>query len=379
MKKHYLLTPGPTPIPPEVALKEAMPILHHRTSEFAAIYKSIAEDLKYVFQTKNEVYMMSASGTGAMETAVVNLLSAGDEIIVAGCGNFGTRWAKIASAYGVKVVDISVEWGKVIAPESVEKALAANPNAKAVFTTLTETSTGVVNDIAAIGKIVAKTQAILVVDAISGLVGQEFRADAWNVDVTVSGSQKGFMLAPGLAFITLSEKAWKAVDNSTLPKFYFDIKKYKKSYGTNETPFTPPVTLIVSLQESIRLIKERGIENMWEDYKLLAKAARAGMKALGLELFGDVPCEVVTSAKVPEGVEGGKIVKNLREKYGVSIAGGQEALKGKIIRFAHMGYIGKADLLVGFACLEMVLAELGYKVNKGAAVAAAEEVLIAAK
>jgi len=183
------------------------------------------------------------------------------------------------------------------------------------------------------------------------------------------------MLAPGLAFISMSDKAWKLAESSKIPKFYFDIKKYKKSYATNETPFTPPVTLIVALQEALRLIKQKGIENMWNDYKLLAKAARAGMKALGLELFGEVPCEVVTSALVPEAI-GGKIVKTLREKYGVSIAGGQGDLKGKIIRFAHMGYIGKADLLVGFACLEMVLAELGVKVEKGKAVAAAEEALI---
>ena len=215
----------------------------------------------------------------------------------------------------------------------------------------------------------------MVVDTISGLAGQEYRADEWKVDVTVCGSQKGFMLAPGLAFISMSEKAWKLVETSKLPKFYFDIKKYKKSYATNETPFTPPVTLIVALQEALKMIKEKGIETMWNDYKLLAKAARAGMKALGLELFGEVPCEVVTSAKVPEEI-GGKIVKTLREKYGVSIAGGQGELKGKIIRFAHMGYIGKADLLVGFSCLEMVLVELGMKIEKGKAVAAAEEVLI---
>ncbi|AKL97723.1 pyridoxal-phosphate-dependent aminotransferase family protein [Endomicrobium proavitum] len=375
MKKHYLLTPGPTPIPPEVALKEALPILHHRTGEFAAIYKDVAEGLKYVFQTKNEVYTVAGSGTATMEIAVVNLLSAGDEIIVAGCGNFGDRWAKIAQSYGVKVISASAPWGNVVKPAEIEKALKENPNVKAVYTTFTETSTGVVNDIKAIGDIVSKTNAVLVVDTISGLVGQEFRTDEWKVDVAVSGSQKGFMLAPGLAFITLSEKAWKLAETSKLPKFYFDIKKYKKSYATNETPFTPPVTLIVSLQESIRLIKERGIENLWNDYKLLAKAARAGMKALGLELYGEVPCEVVTSAQVPEAI-GGKIVKTLREKYGVSIAGGQGDLKGKIIRFAHMGYIGKADLLVGFACLEMVLTELGLNVEKGKAVAAAETELL---
>ncbi len=375
MKKQYLLTPGPTPIPPQVSLKEALPIIHHRTSEFGEIYKDVAEGLKYVFQTKNEVYMLSASGTGAMEMAIVNLLSPGDEIIVASCGNFGDRFKKMAEVYGVRVIEASVPWGNVVKPEEIEKALNENPGVKAVYTTFTETSTGVVNDIKAIGKIVAKTPAVLVVDTISGLAGQEYRADEWKVDVTVCGSQKGFMLAPGLAFISMSEKAWKLVETSKLPKFYFDIKKYKKSYATNETPFTPPVTLIVALQEALKMIKEKGIENMWNDYKLLAKAARAGMKALGLELFGEVPCEVVTSAKVPEEI-GGKIVKTLREKYGVSIAGGQGELKGKIIRFAHMGYIGKADLLVGFSCLEMVLVELGMKIEKGKAVAAAEEVLI---
>ncbi|GHT55497.1 serine-pyruvate aminotransferase [Endomicrobiia bacterium] len=377
MMKHYLLTPGPTPIPPEVALKEALPILHHRTSEFASVYKDVAEGLRCVFQTKNEVYMLAGSGTGAMEMAVVSLLSPGDEIVVASCGNFGDRWAKIAEGYGIKVISASVEWGKVVKPLEIEKILRANSNVKAVYTTFTETSTGVANDIKTIGEIVAKTNAVLIVDAISGLVGQEFRTDEWKVDVVVSGSQKGFMLAPGLAFITLSDKAWKLTESSRLPKFYFDIRKYKKSYATNETPFTPPVTLIVALQESIKLIKERGLENMWNDNKLLAKAARSGMKALGLELFGEVPCEVVTSASVPVEI-GGKIVKILREKYGVSIAGGQGDLKGKIIRFAHMGYIGKADLLVGLACLEMVLSELGVKIEKGKAVAAAEEELLKA-
>ncbi|GHT71342.1 serine-pyruvate aminotransferase [Endomicrobiia bacterium] len=377
MIKHYLLTPGPTPIPPEVALKEALPILHHRTSEFASVYKDVAEGLRCVFQTKNEVYMLAASGTGAMEMAVVSLLSPGDEIVVASCGNFGDRWAKIAEGYGIKVISASVEWGKVVKPLEIEKALRANPNVKAVYTTFTETSTGVANDIKTIGEIVAKTNAVLIVDAISGLVGQEFKTDEWKVDVVVSGSQKGFMLAPGLAFITLSDKAWKLTESSRLPKFYFHIRKYKKSYATNETPFTPPVTLIVALQESLKLIKERGLENMWNDNKLLAKAARSGIKALGLELFGEAPCEVVTSASVPVEI-GGKIVKILREKYGVSIAGGQGDLKGKIIRFAHMGYIGKADLLVGLACLEMVLSELGVKIEKGKAVAAAEEELLKA-
>ncbi|MDR2709208.1 MAG: alanine--glyoxylate aminotransferase family protein [Elusimicrobiota bacterium] len=375
MKKYYLLTPGPTPIPPEVALKEAMPILHHRTSEFGQIFKDTAEGLKYVFCTQQEVYILAGSGTAAMETAVVNFLSAGDEIIVASCGIFGDRWKNIAKAYGVKVIDVSVPYGEAVKPEEIEKALKENPNVKAVFTTFTETSTGVANDIKAIGKIVAGFKAILVVDAVSGLGGQEFLTDAWEVDVVVSGSQKGFMLAPGLAFITVSKKAWELAEKSTLPKFYFDLKKYKKSYLTDETPFTPPVTLIVSLNQAIKMIQSEGLENMWAQYALLAKATRAAMQGLGLELFAKVPCEVVTSVKVDESI-GSKIVKLLRDNYGVSIAGGQGAMKGKIIRFAHMGYIGKADLLVGISCLEMALTQLGVNVKCGAGIGIAEEVLL---
>jgi aspartate aminotransferase-like enzyme len=373
--KRYLLTPGPTSIPPKVALSEALPIIHHRTSEFWAIYRSVVDGLKYLFQTKNEVYMISASGTGVMEMAVTNFLSREDKVVVASCGRFGDRWAKIATSYGVKVISVSSELGKVVKPIEIEKVLKAIPDIKAVYTTFTETSTGVVNDIEAIGKIVSKTNVILIVDAISGLVGQEFRTDEWKVDVVVSSSQKGFMLPPGLAFITLSDKAWKFTETSKLPKFYFDLKKYKRKSTINETPFTPPVTLIVALMESIMLINGRGLENMWSDYKILARAARAGMKALGFKLFAEIPCEIVTSVSVPFEI-GCKIVEILKTKYGVSIAGGHGDLKGRIIRFAHMGYISKADLLLGFACLEMVLSELDVKVEKGKAVAAAEEELL---
>lgn len=376
MKKHYLLTPGPTPIPPEVALKESLPILHHRTSEFGVIFSEVAEGLKYVFQTKNDVLIMASSGTGAMESSIVNLLNPVDEVLVASCGNFGERWAKILESFGIKPVTIAAEWGKAVDVHEVSKALMAHPQIKAVYTTFTETSTGVSNDIEAIGRLVDSTPAVLVVDAISGLVGQKFLTDDWKVDVAVSGSQKGLMLAPGLAFASVSPKAWKLAEEAKLPRFYWDWRKMKKSIATKETPFTPAITLIVALSESIKMIKSKGIENVWNECSLLAKASRAGMKALGLELFGQPACEVVTSAKVPDAIDGGKIVKMLREEYGVSIAGGQGALKGKIIRFAHMGYIGKADILVGFACLEMVLARLGHKLQKGSGVAAAEEVLI---
>jgi aspartate aminotransferase-like enzyme len=375
MLKQYLLTPGPIPVPPQVALKEALPIVHHRTDEFASIYKDISEGLKYVFQTKNEVYTLACSGTGTMEMAIVNLLSPNDEIVVASCGIFGERWIEIAQSYGIKVVSVSVEWGEVVSPLLIEKTLKENPNIKAVFTTFVETSTGVVNDIKSIGKIVANTNAVFVVDAISGIVGQEFKTDLWKVDVAVSASQKGFMLPPGLAFITFSQKAKEMVKMSKLPKFYFDIKKYKKFYLKNQTPFTPPVTLIVALQEAIKLIKAKKLESFWSDCKLFAKSTRKGMQALELKLFAKVPCEVVTTAVVPKGL-GEKIIKILRKKYGVFIAGGQGKLKGQIIRFAHTGYISKADLLAGFACLEMALSELDTKnIEKGKAVAAVQEEL----
>jgi aspartate aminotransferase-like enzyme len=310
-----------------------------------------------------------------METAIVNLFSPGDEIIVASCGNFGDRWIKIAERYNVKVISVSVEWGKALKPDEIKRSLELNPNVKAVYTTFVETSTGVANDIKTIGEIVSKTDTILVVDAISGLVGQEFRTDDWKIDVVVASSQKGLMIAPGLAFITLSDKAWKYVEVSKIPKFYFDLKKYKKFHMIKGTPFTPPVSLIIALQESIRLIKKRGLENMWNDYKILARSARSGMKSLGLAIFSEIPCEVVTVALVPFKI-GYKIIKILKEKYGISIAGGQGHLKGKIIRFAHMGYIGMADLLVGFACLEMALIELGLKIEKGQAITAVERELM---
>ena len=377
MKKHFLLTPGPTPIPPEVALKEALPILHHRTSEFGEIFVNVIEGMKYVYQTKNDTFILTSSGTGSMEAAVVNLLSAGDKVIVAACGVFGNRWEKICAAYGVSVVKIDAEWGKCVDPSKIEQALKSNPDVKAVYTTFTETSTGVVNDLKTIGEVVSKTGAVLVVDAISGLGGQDLRTDEWKLDVVVSGSQKGLMLAPGLAFVTVSPKAWGLVEKSKLPKFYWDYKKMKKSIDTKETPFTPAVTLIVALAESISMIKKDGLEKVFARSNKLARAARAAMKALNLTLFADekCACDVLTSANVPANVDGGKIVKMLRDEFGISIAGGQETLKGKIIRVAHMGYIDQFDLFAGLVGLEMVLAKLGHKIEPGKAIAAAEEIL----
>lgn len=373
LKKHYLLTPGPTPIPPEAALKSALPILHHRTSEFGEIFLEVLKELKYVFQTEHDVLLLTSSGTGAMEAAVANLLSPGDKAIVVSCGVFGERWAKILKAFGIEPVVVRAEWGKAVNPADVEKALEQTPEAKAVYTTHAETSTGTVNDIKVLGRIVSATDAVLIVDAISGLVGQELRMDEWKVDGVIAGSQKGLMNAPGLAFACFNDKAWELVEKAQLPRFYFDLRNVKKKISDKQTPYTPAVTLIVSLQESLRMIKQETLENIWARHEKLARATRTGMKAIGLELFSESPSNVVTPVKVPSGIDGDKLVKKLRTEYGVSIAGGQETLKGKIFRIAHMGYMNQFDIFVGLCALEISLEELGYEVQLGKAVGAAEK------
>lgn len=373
--KKILLTPGPTPVPEEILLAMAQPILHHRTDEFGEIFMRCREGLKYVYQTNNEVLVMASSGTGAMEAAVVNFLGPKDKVIVASCGNFGERWIKILNAYGIEPVIISPEWGRAIAPEELEKKLKENPDVKAVYTTLTETSTAVVNDIEKIGQIVATTGAILVIDAISGLCGDKLLTDDWKVDVCVSGSQKGLMLPPGLAFVSLSPKAISFLEKATLPKFYFDFQKMLKSVETKETPFTPAVSLFVGLDKSLEMIKAKGIGNVWRDCEKLARATREALLSLGLKLVSERPSNIVTAAYVPEGVDGAKIVKVMRQEYGISIAGGQGKLKGKIIRIAHTGYITASDILSGLMVLEKVLGSQGYKVLPGQAVKKFTEVI----
>jgi aspartate aminotransferase-like enzyme len=377
MRKSYLLTPGPTPIPPQVAEAQAKPIIHHRTPQFQAVLKEVSEGLKYVFQTANDVFILASSGTGAMEAAVVNLLSPGDTAITVQGGKFGERWTEICSRYGINTEIIDVEWGKAVEPKEIEKRLKANPKIKAVFTTLCETSTGVVNDIEAIGKVIKDTDAVLVVDAISGLGAIDLKTDAWFCDVVVSGSQKGLMLPPGLGFISLSLKAWKLRESSKCPKYYFDLKTAKKALAQTDTPFTPAITLIIALAESLKIIKQDGLENVFLRHKKMADATRAAIKALGLELFAPQACsDVVTAVKVPQGIDGEKLVKTMRDTFGVTIAGGQSELKGKVFRIAHMGYIEEFDIIVGLACLEKVLAQMGYKFKIGQGLAAAEEVFL---
>ncbi|MEW6171187.1 MAG: alanine--glyoxylate aminotransferase family protein, partial [Candidatus Omnitrophota bacterium] len=375
MKKNYLLTPGPTPLPPQVCLALAKPIIHHRTPQFQAILKEAVEGLKLVMQTKNDCFIFSSSGTGAMEAAVINLLSPGDKVICVQGGKFGERWTEIAKAYGIEAEVLDVEWGKGVDPKEIEKRIKANPKIKAVFTTLCETSTGVTNDIEAIGKILKNTDTVLVCDAISGLGVLDLKTDDWAIDVVVAGSQKGLMLPPGLSFISISAKAWKLVEQSKCPKYYFSLKKCKKAWDSVDTPFTTSVSLVVALNEALRLIKEEGLENMFNRHKKLAEATRAASRALGLELFAPTASsDALTAIKVPASIDGEKLVKTMRDTYGVTIAGGQAELKGKVIRIAHMGYINEFDIILALSCLEKVLYQMGYKFELGSGVKAAEEI-----
>jgi len=375
MQKRYLLTPGPTPVPTEALLSMARPIIHHRTPQFKEILIEAVDGLKYIYQTKNDLFIFSSSGTGAMESSVSNILSPKDKAIVIRGGKFGERFTEICQAYGVETIDIDVEWGKAINPELIQKVLDENKDAKAVYATLNETSTGVINDIKSIGKIVSKTDAVLVVDVISGLGSVELKTDEWNVDVAVGGSQKGLMIPPGLAFVTVSKKAWKLVETSTLPKFYFCYKAAKKAADKDDTPWTPAVSLIIALVEAIKIIKEDTLEGVLARQKKMADATRAAASALGLDLLApDAASDAVTSIKLPDNIDGAKLVKTMRDVYGVGIAGGQAQLKGKIIRIASMGFMTQWDTIVAISCLEIVLKQMGYQFELGSGVKAAEEV-----
>ncbi len=372
--KRYLLAPGPTPIPPEVLQAMALPILHHRAPEYEALFADVRRDLRLVFQCRNEVLMFAASGTGAMEGAVVNTLSPGDPVVVIRGGKFGERWADICEAYGVRVLPVDVPYGKSVDPGSVAEILKREPAVRAVFATQSETSTGAVHDVQALAAIVGATDALLVVDAISSLGVMDLPMDAWGVDIVVAGSQKGLMLPPGLAFAALSDKAWARVPESRLPKYYFNFTSERKAIEKNQSAYTPAVSLVVGLREALRLILTEGLPNVFARHDRLARATRAGVQVLGLELFAEHPGCACTAVKAPAGIESGAIVKGYR-KRGITIAGGQGSMKGKIFRIAHMGYADNSDVLIALGTLELVLAELGYPVKLGEGVRAAQQIL----
>ena len=375
MRKSYLMTPGPTPVPEEIRSEMAKPMIHHRTKEYQGIFKDATEGLRKIFKTTGDVFTFTSSGTGAMEASIVNVLSAGDKIIVVRGGKFGERFGDIAKAYGVGVIPIDVEWGSAPSPESVKDALKKNPDVKGVYTTLCETSTATVFDIKAIGEIVRGTNALFVVDTISGLGADEFKNDEWGVDIAICGSQKGLMIPPGLAFCSVSEKAWKSVETSKLPKFYFNFKKYKKAYINTDTPFTSAITLVIGLKKAVETMNAKGIDNVIAEHQSQAKAFRDAMKAVGLGIFSKSPSSAVTGVKTPEGMDADALIKLLKTEYGVTFAGGQEALKGKIFRCAHMGGIDKEHTFEAIKALEEALAKMGWKCKACAGIDAAKKIM----
>lgn len=375
IRKNYLITPGPTAVPPEVALAGAIPFNHHRTPRFSTIVKKVGEGLKELFQTKNDVYIMACSGTGVMEAAVANLVSSGDKIIVAEAGKFGERWVKIAKGYGAEIVHVNKPMGEVITPEDVKAALDKNPDAKVVFVQLSETSTGCVYDVEGISKVVSKTNAVFVVDGISGVGAVPCYQDKWGIDALISASQKGFMLPPGLTFISVSKKAWGLIETAKSPRFYFDLRESRKSFEKDTTPWTPCISLILQLEKSLEMLLEEGVENVWRRHAWLAEATRAAATALNLKLFAKRTGNILTSIVVPDGIDGNAIAKTMRDKYGVQISNGQGELKGKILRIGHLGYVDRFDVIIAISALEMTLKDLGFRLELGVGVKAAEEIL----
>ena len=380
--KQYLMTAGPTPLPPAVSQVMAEPILYHRAPAFVEIYARVLDRLKMVFQTENDVQLFAASGSGAMESAVANLLAPGDVAVVASAGKFGQRWAELCEAYGADTVHLETEWGEKVDPAEVDRALAdRGGKAKALFSTQSETSTGVLNDVRALAEVAAGHGAVSVFDAVSGLGVVDLPTDAWGVDVVVSGSQKALMCPPGLAFAAVSERALAVAADARARgarNYYFDWERTLKGQRKDppDSPFTPAVTLIRALDVALEMIEQETLPGVFERHAILGRAAREAVKGMGLELFGpeDEHANVVTVARTPEGIDGAALPKTMRDKLGVTIAGGQGHLKGKIVRVAHCGYYGAFDVLTSIAALELALDELGHDVTFGAGTAAAQEV-----
>ncbi|HDS17007.1 MAG TPA: alanine--glyoxylate aminotransferase family protein [Proteobacteria bacterium] len=376
MQKQYLLAPGPTPVPPRVLQAMSLPIIHHRAPVFKEIFEEVRAGLKHLFQTKEEVLVLASSGTGAMEGAIVNLFSPGDKVIAVRAGKFGERWSELGKTYGLQVIDLDVEWGQALQVRVLADLLAREVDVKAVLLQASETSTGVMHPVKEVADLLREREdTLLVVDAITGLGVFPLPMDEWGLDVVVTGSQKALMLPPGLAFAALSAKAWKFNQRSTLPRYYFDFAKELKNSVKGQNAYTPAVSLIVGLREVLVMIKEEGLDQVFKRHARLAEATRAGVMALGLELFApSAPSNAVTAVCAPHGIDGQDVVKVLRAN-GVTIAGGQDHAKGKIFRLAHLGYAADFDVLIGLAALEMALVSLGYDLAGRSAVRAAQEVL----
>ncbi len=357
-KSRLLLTPGPTPVPPDILKALGRPLFHHRTPEYQKLFREVSEGLKRIFKTRHPVYTFTASGTGAMEASLVNFHSAGDELLVVDAGKFGERFWRMARPYGLKAEILKASYGEAVSAEQILTALKKNPNLKSVCIQLCETSTGVVFDLKEIGRRLKDQQVLLIVDAISGLGADRLETDEWGIDLVISGSQKGLMLPPGLGFLSVSPKARERMKQAKLPRFYFDLALYEKALADWDTPFTPAISLVVALKEAIGRIEKEGLEKFLKRSESLAQYTRDRLTRMGFELFAKRPSNALTAVKVPAGIDGEKLVEWVRQKTGVSIAGGQGEMKGQVIRIAHMGFIGRKDLDRGFLAVKQGLAAL---------------------
>ena len=375
IKKQRLLTPGPTPLYPKALHAMMDADLHHRTEDFRNLYRTVLSDLKEVLGTQNDVLVLVASGTGAMEASVSNCLSPGDRVITCSAGKFGERWVEIAKAYGLNALVLEAPYGQTVSAEAVEKALAANPDTKAVFVQASETSTGAAHDVKAMAAAIKKTNAIFVVDAITGLGTMPLDIDGWGIDICIGGSQKAFMIPPGLAFLSISAKAWAMMETSKLPRYYFNLKKERKSAAGGESAWTPATAMMLGFAEALKYIKQLGMDKLIDNAQQLARATRVACQALGLELFApDSPAASVTAVRAPKGMDSGVIVKEFRSRFGSIIANGQGTMKGQIFRIAHLGYFDFPDLFAVIAELELILHANGVPVKLGSGVAAVEQV-----
>jgi len=375
--KKYVFTPGPVPVPSEVLVEMAKPIIHHRTAEFENIFEEVRNGLKYIYQTKEEVFVLASSGTGAMEAAIVNTLSNGDKVLVVNGGKFGERWGKISKAYGLEVEEIVVKWGTAVDPRLIKETLDNDSSIRAVLIQASETSTGIKHPTDEIAKITNQRDGvILIVDGITGVGVFPLNFDELGIDVLVGGSQKAFMLPPGLAFIALSQKAWKFNETSDLPNFYFDLKAALKRADKNTTPWTPAVTLILGLAEILKRFRAEGLENLHKKHENLSHASREALKAMNLELFAkESHSTALTVGVAPESIGAGPIVKRLKDNFGMTIAGGQDQAKGKIFRFSHIGDIDASDTIAIISAIESTLKALGHDFKFGAGVTRATEIL----
>ena len=374
MQKYRLFTPGPTEVPESALLTLAKQVRHHRTEEFRAIFAEVVEGLRYVFDTENDIAVFASSGTGAMEAAVANIVEPGDTAIVLASGKFSERWGDLCRRFGAEPVCLEVPWGKCFTPEQVEQALQEHPDAVAVYATLTETSTGVQHDIEGLGAVVRNHPALFIVDGISSVGAVECRTDAWGIDLLAVGSQKALMGPPGLAFLSISPAAWERIEKKDRKTFYFDLAAYRKSAEKQDTPYTPARSLLAAMAENLRMLREAGREAVWAEVEILAKAARAGVEALGLKLVAERPAASFTAASFPEDVDTKQVLRELEERFGVKLAGGQGPLAGRILRLAHMGTNDRLDVISALAALELVLHGVGWDCPLGTATTAALEV-----